>query len=85
VTRIGLFLIVVAVDVALSFYISRFRKDSNFGTARFPGVSRFRLPPLTQMELLEKDSYTADGQKLLPWLVIASVATLGVAVALVFL
>lgn len=68
----------VALYVLLMFRISAFRKDGRRLGAHF-GV-----PPLTWMALFDRERYDPRGQRLLPWLYVATAASLvGLAIVLI--
>jgi hypothetical protein len=79
-----LLVVVVLGDIALMLYLSRFQRSDKVRIRRVPDERRFRLPPLTWMELFDRDNYTPEGQKIVPWLYIAALVTMGVVAWLVF-
>lgn len=61
-------LLFAGTSVVLMLWISRFRQRAEWGApGRNQGLGS-RSPAMTWMDLLDRDSYSPDGQRLLPWL-----------------
>ncbi len=72
----------VAIAGLLQFRIARFRKDRPKYT---DDEDFFGAPSMNMIENMSPDTYTAEGAKLLPWMLIAEFLCLACWVAFMFL